>query len=162
MKRKLSVSEQIENLKAKGVTFEYMDEDAAMRFLRNNSYYFKLKAYAKNYVKNPKTGKYVHLDFAYLVELSKLDMYLREMILEMCLDIEHLLKTKMLYDMSINDEEDGYHIVQKYFDAYPGIKLSIDQKADAYTVISEAYKYVSGMITYVMKQNKNPKHKSFL
>ena len=111
MKRKLSVSEQIENLKAKGVTFEYMDEDAAMRFLRNNSYYFKLKAYAKKYVKNPKTGKYVHLDFAYLVELSKLDMYLREMILERCLDIEHLLKTKMLYDMSINDEEDGYHIV---------------------------------------------------
>ena len=41
MKKKLSVSEQIENLKAKGVTFEYMDEDAAMRFLRNNSYYFK-------------------------------------------------------------------------------------------------------------------------
>ena len=137
MKKKLSVSEQIENLKAKGVTFEYMDEDAAMRFLRNNSYYFKLKAYAKNYVKNPKTGKYVHLDFAYLVELSKLDMYLREMILEMCLDIEHLLKTKMLYDMSINDEEDGYHIVQKYFDAYPGTKLSIDQKADVYTVTAD-------------------------
>ena len=43
VKRKLSVSEQIENLKAKGVTFEYMDEDAAMRFLRNNSYYFKWK-----------------------------------------------------------------------------------------------------------------------
>ena len=43
----------------------------------------------------------------------------------------------MLYDMSINDEEDGYHIVQKYFDAYPGTKLSIDQKADAYTVTAD-------------------------
>ena len=59
-----------------------------------------MKSYAKNYPINPKNGKYVNLEFAYLVELSKLDMYLRKIILGMCLDVEHILKTRMLYDLS--------------------------------------------------------------
>lgn len=126
----------MQNLKQKGVTFHCMDEEAAGKYLKYNSYYFKLKAYAKNYTINPRNGHYVNLDFAYLVELSKIDMYLRQMILTMCLDIEHLLKTRMLYDLSINTQENGYDIVEKYFAAYPGTKPSIDQKATSYSIVS--------------------------
>ena len=42
----------------------------------------KLKSYARNYNMNSQTKKYFNLDFAYLVELSKLDMYIRKIILE--------------------------------------------------------------------------------
>ena len=96
MKKKLTIDEQIANLKEKGVTFNIMNEDEAKKFLRYNNYYFKLKSYASNYPVNPKNNKYVNLDFAYLVELSRIDMYFRKIILGMCLDVEHVLKTRML------------------------------------------------------------------
>ena len=56
MKKKLTIDEQIEDLKKKGVTFEIMCEEDAKKFLRYNNYYFKLKSYAKNYPINPKNG----------------------------------------------------------------------------------------------------------
>ena len=137
MKKKLTIDEQIEDLKKKGVTFEIMCEEDAKKFLRYNNYYFKLKSYAKNYPINPKNGKYVNLEFAYLVELSKLDMYLRKIILGMCLDVEHILKTRMLYDVSQNEKEDGYNIVKKYLWAYPNTKIEILQKANSYNFTSD-------------------------
>jgi hypothetical protein len=82
MKNKLTIDEQIKDLKEKGVVFNIMNEDDAKKFLRYNNYYFKLKSYASNYPINPKNGKYVNLEFAYLVELSKIDMYLRKIILD--------------------------------------------------------------------------------
>lgn len=53
-------------------------EEDAKKFLQYNNYYFKLKSYARNYNMNSQTKKYFNLDFAYLVELSKLDMYIRK------------------------------------------------------------------------------------
>ena len=47
MKKKLTIDEQIEDLKKKGVTFEIMSEEEAKKFLRYNNYYFKLKSYGK-------------------------------------------------------------------------------------------------------------------
>ena len=44
-------------------------------------------------------------------------MYLRKTIIAMALDIEHALKTQLLYDLSANDAEDGYSIVRKYLSA---------------------------------------------
>ena len=41
----------------------------------------------------------------------KLDMYLRKLIVHMCLDVEHFLKTRLMYDISINEAEDGYNIL---------------------------------------------------
>ena len=41
MKKKLTIDEQIEDLKKKGVTFEIMCEEDAKKFLRYNNYYFK-------------------------------------------------------------------------------------------------------------------------
>lgn len=136
MKNKLTIDEQIENLKEKGVVFNIVDEEEAKKFLRYNNYFFKLKSYANNYPLNPKNGKYVNLEFAYLVELSKIDMYFRKIILNMCLDIEHVLKTRMLYDISCNEKEDGYNIVKKYFWAYPNSKMEIIRKANSYNFTS--------------------------
>lgn len=119
MKNKLSIDGQIEDLKRKGVKFDIMTEDEARKFLRYNNFYFKLKSYAKNYITYQKTefkNQYINLDFAYLVELSTLDMYLRKLVVHMCLDIEHFLKTRLMYDISTNDAEDGYNIVRKYLD----------------------------------------------
>lgn len=118
-KPKLTIEEQIEDMKSKNITFQYVSEKEAADFLRHNNYYFKLKSYGKNYEKYripAKAGQYVNLDFSYLQELSTLDMHLRKLILSMALDIEHALKTKILFDLSNNADEDGYSIVQKYLD----------------------------------------------
>ena len=82
MKKKLTIDEQIIDLEEKGVTFNIMNDDEAKIFLRYNNYYFKLKSYASNYPINPKNNKYVNLGFAYLVELSKIDMYFRKIFWE--------------------------------------------------------------------------------
>ena len=119
-KPKLSIDEQIENIKSKGITFHYMTEEQAKSFLKNNNYYFKLKSYQRNYDKYTATvrkGQYINLDFAYLKELSTIDMYLRKCILSMSLDIEHALKVQLLFDLSENPDEDGYSIVEEYLSA---------------------------------------------
>jgi abortive infection bacteriophage resistance protein len=118
-KEKLTIPDQIEDMKCKGIKFNIIDEKYAAIFLENNNYYFKLKSYAKNYVKygsGKNKGEYINLEFAYLQELSTLDMHLRKIILKMTLDIEHFLKTQMLYDCSCNDKEDGYDIIRKFLD----------------------------------------------
>lgn len=119
-KKKLTVPEQIKDMKEKGITFMHTPEKDVCNFLKYNNYYFKLKSYGKNYDKylsTDKKGQYINLDFAYLQELSKLDMYLRKAVLSLALDIEHALKTQLLYDLSLNDTEDGYNIVDQYLSA---------------------------------------------
>ncbi|MCC8046470.1 MAG: Abi family protein [Clostridiales bacterium] len=117
---KLSINEQIADMQQKGITFQHADVKEARFFLKNNNYYFKLKSYERNYDKyssTEKKGQYINLDFAYLKELSTLDMYIRKMILSMALDIEHALKVNLLYDLSSNEKEDGYSIVNEYLEA---------------------------------------------
>ena len=115
----------------KGITFNYNEEKDVIDFLKHKNYYFKLKSYGKNYDKylaTEKKGKYINLDFAYLQELSTLDMHLRKTILSMALDIEHALKTQLLLNLSQNDAEDGYEIVKQYLDTdYTRLKLLYDK-----------------------------------
>lgn len=128
-KEKLSIEEQIIYMRDEsGIEFNIVDEDKAKEFLKYNNYYFKIKSYAKNYdkyIKGKNTGKYINLEFAYLLEMSKIDMYFRRFILRMTLDIEHLLKTQLLRDFSENKEEDGYNIIKKLFSQYPFIEQNI-------------------------------------
>lgn len=144
MKVKLTVDEQIEHMKNKGIKFNITSEGEAKEFLSNNNYYFKLKAYAKNYeqyLTGTKAGQYINLEFAYLQELSTLDMYFRKIILKITLDIEHFLKVKLLKDFSENDKEDGYNIVNIFFNKYPYIKKSIENKKE-YSACADIIKKV--------------------
>ncbi|OON87526.1 hypothetical protein BXO88_04110 [Oribacterium sp. C9] len=132
-KIKLSFDEQIEDLKSKNVKFELFVEEDAKKFLQYNNYYFKLKSYARNYIKYSKKelkDKYVNLDFAYLVELSTLDMYFRRLIVGLCLDIEHILKTRFMRDVTNNDNEDGYNIVKRFINSDYSILTNLFSNKD--------------------------------
>ena len=123
-KPKLTLKKQIEYMRdVKGIKFNIVTEEEALEFLSCINYYFKLKAFAKNYPKYTNVGndsnkknQYVNLEFAYLKELSTLDAIFRKIILQMVLDVEHFLKVQLISDVSENDNEDGYSIVKEYLD----------------------------------------------
>lgn len=144
-KAKLSIAAQIEHMKIiKGIQFNIVDEETAKDFLLNHNYYFRVKAYAKNfdqYKSGEKQGKYINLEFAYLQDLSTIDMHFRKCILKMTIDIEHFLKTQMMRDFEANDKEDGYEIVTKYFELYPKVKENIDRLAGGSLCIDLITKY---------------------
>lgn len=120
-KPKLSIDEQIEHLKAKGVLFSVMNERDAKDYLARNNNYFKLTAYRKNYDKYPdgeNKGKYINLEFAYLVDIAVIDMLLRYQLVHMALDIEHHTKLKLLRKMD-EYNEDGYQMVRDYISLLP-------------------------------------------
>lgn len=117
MKELLSIEKLIDHMKSKGITFNEVSESDAKKFLQENNYYMKLASYRANYEKCPtgkRAGKYKKLDFGYLKELSTIDMYLRYIIIDMCLDIEHAIKVKLISDVTNNPLEDGYDIVRKF------------------------------------------------
>ena len=134
---KLTIEDQIKHMRdIKGIKFNIVDEDKAAEFLSSHNYYFKVKAFAKNYstyIKGDNQGKYVDLEFAYIQELSKLDMCLREIILNIALDIEHFLKVRLLRDISENPEEDGYSAVEEFLEWHRTVKDEIAKKSkDSY------------------------------
>lgn len=106
---KLTAKEQIQLMKDKGIRFNIMSEEAALSYIENDTYYFKLKPYADLYEKD-KDGKYKDLEFAYLKDLAIIDSILRKKLLLMSLDIEHHLKVLLLKDFNRSDE-DGYQII---------------------------------------------------
>lgn len=122
MKELKTPEELIEIMKNNGIKFESIKENDAKHFLSEHNYYFKLSAYRKNYEKKTdKSGKdkYISLDFAYLQELSTIDMYLRYDIIKMCLDIEHSLKVNLIKHIENNSKEDGYNITKNYLSKNP-------------------------------------------
>lgn len=128
MRAKYTIQEQIANFKNKNVQFNISNEEIAIQYLSRNTYYFKLKSFAKSFEYNKTKKQYINLDFAYLVELSKLDMYLREYIIKLSLDTEHFLKVKFMHDLTNNDSEDGYNIVDIFLSKYPYILQNIELK----------------------------------
>ena len=70
----------------RGITFSYITEQDAEHYLSDINNYLRIASYRKNYEKNQageNKGKYQNLDFAYLVDLSAIDMHLRYLILKM-------------------------------------------------------------------------------
>ena len=128
LKSKYSVDEQLKNLKDKNVQFNIISKEEAREYLQCNTYYFKLKSYEKSFEYNVSKNQYINLEFAYLVELAKLDMYLRELIIRISLHTEHFLKVKLMDDLTKNEKEDGYHIVRELFSKYPFMVDHINQK----------------------------------
>lgn len=128
-KPKLSISEQVSYMRDHcGITFDICSEEDAISFLSQRNYFFKVKAFAKNYNKD-KTGKYIQLDFAYLQELSILDALLRKQILSIALDVEHFLKVGLIASISENPDENGYDLMRHFFSEHPSMKSEILQKS---------------------------------
>jgi len=127
MKKKLTINEQIEYMKNdKGISFENYPEDKIEEFLENSTYFFKIKSFAKLFDKDNRSGKYWKLRFEQIVELSKLDLYLRRIMFKMCLSIEHQLKLNLLNDIAKNEFCNGYDIVKEFFYYNPKIYESIE------------------------------------
>lgn len=117
MKSLLTAEQLIDHMKSKGITFNIIPENDAKTFLQKNNYYMKLASYRENYPKyltGSKIGQYINLDFAYLRELSTIDMHLRYLIIQMCLDLEHALKVSLIAHIESNPKEDGYELVRKF------------------------------------------------
>lgn len=112
MKDKLSIDQQIQHMKENEITFSLFKEDEAKEFLKCSNYFFKVKSFAKNYQKID--DKYIDLDFIYLKELALMDTLLRNIVLELSLIIEHILKVNFINDITNNLLEDGYTIINSF------------------------------------------------
>jgi len=142
-KEKLTIQGQYDDMVRKGIKFEKIREAEAKKFLKKNNYYFKLKAYARNYSMyqdKERKGRYIDLEFADLVELSTLDMRFRKLIISLSLDIEHFLKVQLLADLGENEEEDGHNIVGKFFELNPQVASEIEEKAKRRSACSDLIK----------------------
>lgn len=132
-KPKKNTDELIGILKQKGVTFSLIDEEQAKIYLEKNNY-LRTASYRRNFEKKQKgtdAGKYLDLDFGYLAELSSIDKQLREILLTMCIDVEHAIKASFIHSIESNSKEDGYNIVDLFLKKYPKITEDIENKISA-------------------------------
>lgn len=134
-KRKLSIAEQIDLMKAQGIRFNIVDEKKAMDYLAKHTYYFRLKFYGENYDKycdGSHRGNYINLEFAYLKEISLLDLYLRRILFPIVTDVEHYVKVNLLQHLEHNKQEDGYSIVSEFFSRNKRLAHEINHQTGTY------------------------------
>ena len=140
MKLLKTSDELIKHLDDKGCKFNIVDKTEAKEFLSESNYYLKLAAYRANYDKSQSgknAGKYKNLEFAYLKELSIIDMHLRKLIFNMCIDIEHSIKVRLLKNAEDNEAEDGYN----------SVRLFVSQDiAKLKSIINHQSEYCKGLI----------------
>ena len=134
-KPKMQSTDLIYQLKnEKGITFNIISEQDAALYIKDVNNYLRTASYRKNYEKHrlgTLKGKYINLDFAYLTDLSTIDMHLRNILFKMCVNVEHALKTKLISTIEDNPKEDGYSIVESFLLSNPDIIASIEKKADS-------------------------------
>lgn len=116
----------------KGILFTLMSKEQAIDYLSEKNNYLRTTSYRKNYTKYDDSvkkisnrGKYQNLEFAYLTELSTIDMMLRNIFLKMSIDIEHAMKVQLIRDSEQNTQDDGYSSVVKYFSQYQALPKKI-------------------------------------
>ena len=149
----------------KGINFKYTSEADAENYLTDVNNYLRTAAYRKNYQKHTKginNGKYICLDFAFLQELSTIDMHFRFIVSKMCLDIEHDLKVKMLKDIENDSSTDGYDIVKHFLDQNAYIIVKLEANSASPFTSDLIYKYFSIQRIYnAAKQKKENKIVSY-
>lgn len=107
----LNYQQLLDKLSDVGISFDIMDRAMAKSILQERNYYYKLSSFRKLFPKE--NGKY-NIDFAYLADLAVIDMQLRYFLLDLCLDVEHGIKTTLMDAITKNPKEDGYGIVKEY------------------------------------------------
>lgn len=96
-------------MKLLGILFNEIIEEEVKEILKNNIYFFKLIFFCKN-IKKDSSGNY-NFEFFVFFDFVILDMWLRYILLFMCLDIEYLLKIDIFKKIIDDVNEDGYIIV---------------------------------------------------
>ena len=144
----------------KGIQFKYTSESKAENYLANVNNYLRTAAYRKNYQKHTKginNGKYIELDFAYLQELSTIDMHFRFIISKMCLDIEHDLKVQMLKNIENDSSTDGYDIVEKFLSQNTYIIGKLEANSTSPFTSDLIYKYftIQGIYNPARRKQEN-------
>ncbi|MDC0751893.1 Abi family protein [Enterococcus innesii] len=125
---KKTIQEQVDYLELdKGITFKLISKSNAKKILTTSSYYYKLTCFRKNFKKNAK-GRYTNVDFATLYDLSVIDENLRKILFKLCVDVEHTLKTQILYDISRDVNEDGYTITTEFDDYLRNLHISSNSR----------------------------------
>ena len=130
---------------------ESTDKNYAVERGFEHNYIYKLLCYRDNYEKN-ESGKYINLKFNNLVELSHIDTLLRYTLLELSLDLEHIIRCRLLEDIADNTTIDGYGIVDQYFgylgeqkkrqkNAQAGKNLDFEERKTAYQKVKSAQEY---------------------
>lgn len=123
MQRKplLSIDEQIEHLKSKGVTFDLCSEKEARHYLSDRTYFFKIAAFRvlfRKHIGGKANGQYANLDFGHLQTLASFDRTLRYALLPLTLDVEHAARVKLIHEITERADEDGYSITRDYLLEY--------------------------------------------
>jgi abortive infection bacteriophage resistance protein len=133
------VSKQIETLSSHQVHFDGCGKDEARRFLTENTYFFKLKAFDNKFGKD-EDDNYYNLDFSFLRDISTIDYHIRQVVIQLASDIEHCLKVRFNALLMRQSTEDGYSIVQdfkqhesEFYRSKLKKEFSLDLKASAYT-----------------------------
>lgn len=117
-KPKATFDDLYQKLINKDITLKHHSKEEVIDYLKNRSYYYKISSYRKNFPKNTE-GKYIDLDFLDLTICASLDVRLRELLLLMCLDVEHSLKTKFMAILTEEELENGYSIIEEFEDKHP-------------------------------------------
>lgn len=115
----------------KGITFKYINEEKAQVYLTDINNYLRTAAYRRNYPKytcGVNRGKYIKLDFAYLQEMSTIEMHFRFLVNRMCLDIEQALKVKLVKDVLNDANADAYKIVEDFLTENYNIVKSLESR----------------------------------
>lgn len=107
---KITFDDMIQHFQNKNVTFNDISEVEAKEILKERTYFFKLKSYKNNFDRD-QYGNFKKLDFGMLMDFSIIDAHLRTFVLNMSLNIEHTLKTKLLKIITDDHNEDGYKIL---------------------------------------------------
>lgn len=119
--RILSPNDLVERLKQKGVTFELCSEKDASDYLARSNNYLRAASYRKLYPKKvggSHDGEYIGLDFEALRRLSSADRVLRCALREICIDVEHFARVRLL-ERARAEGEDGWSIVTEYLEGLP-------------------------------------------
>lgn len=154
----LSVPDLVARMKSKGIKFSIEDDTTAISHLSKHNNYFKLTAYRKNYSKitsGPNAGKYEKLEFAFLVELARIDTEVRHLILQMTLDVEHFFKVALINAVESNlptKKDDGYKIVSGYLNADDVVNTALDPDAKT----NESNRRNASFNDMVTNSQKNP------
>lgn len=118
MKPKLSFQDLLDKFHSKNITNGSYTDEEIIEYLQTRSYYYKISSYRKNFPKLPQGG-YDQITFNHLVSAAKLDVRLREYLLNLCLDIEHATKTNLMTLLTHDATEDGYKIIEEFQDKFP-------------------------------------------